>query len=267
MRLRSWLSEPRIRSVDVDSQALIDAQRGILAGKPMLRGVFQEFYDTCIALDRRYFSGQGWRIEIGAGASLFKYYHPEVISTDIKASPHLDEVVDALSMPYPAESVRAIFAINCFHHLPSPDRFFQELERVLVPGGGCVLIDPYFGPLARWVYPRLFATETFDMGQVDWQPAAGDPMGAMKGANQALSYVVLVRDRAIFRDRHPDLELVGMSPLPNYPRYLLSGGLNFRQLLPGATIGVLKVAERAMRPLARAFALHQVIVIRKRPSK
>jgi SAM-dependent methyltransferase len=263
--LHSLLSEPRVRFVDVDSQALLDAHRDILAGKPMLRGVFREFYDTCMALDRRYFSGQGLRIEIGAGVSLFKHYHPEVIATDIKASPHLDEVVDALSMPYPAESIRAIFAINCFHHLPSPDRFFQELERVLVPGGGCVLIDPYFGPLARWVYPRLFDTERFDMCQVTWDPAS-KTMGTMSGANQALSYVVFARDRTIFRDRHPSLELVGMKPLPNYLRYLFSGGLNFRRLLPTAAIEVLRIVEGAMKPLARAFGLHQVIVIRKRPS-
>lgn len=263
MSLRSWLSEPRVQSVDVDSEALLEVHREILAGKPMMRGVFQEFYDTCMTLDRRYFTGQGSRIEIGAGVSLFKRYYPEVTATDIKPSPYLDEVVDALAMPYPAESVRAVFAINCFHHLPSPERFFQELERVLVPGGGCVLIDPYYGPLARWVYPRLFATETFDMGQATWEPAS-DTMGIMKGANQALSYVVFVRDRAIFADHNPGLELVGMNPLRNYPRYLLSGGLNFRQILPAASIGILKLAEKALSPLARAFGLHHVIVIRKR---
>lgn len=263
MSIRSWLSEPRLQSVDVDSEVLLDVHREILAGKPMMRGVFQEFYDTCIRLDQRHFTGQGSRIEIGAGVSLFKHFYPDIIATDIKPSPYLDEVVDALSMPYQAASVRAIYAINCFHHFPSPDRFFGELERVLVPGGGCVLIDPYFGPLARWVYPRLFATETFDMDQPAWEPVPGS-MGVMAGANQALSYVVFVRDRAIFEQRHPDLDLVGMSPLPNYPRYLLSGGLNFRQILPAASIGALKVVEKAMKPFSRAFGLHHAIVVRKR---
>lgn len=263
MSLRSWLSEPRVQSVDVDSEALLDVHREILADKRMLREVFREFYDTCIALDRRHFVGQGSRIEIGAGVSLFKQYYPDVIATDIKPSPYLDGIVDALSMPNPAESVRAIFAINCFHHLQSPERFFGELERVLVPGGGCVLIDPYYGPLARWVYQRLFGSETFDTGQITWERSS-DTAGVMRGANQALSYVVFVRDRAIFRDRHPSLELVGMCPLPNYPRYLFSGGLNFRQILPAASIGVLKVAEKAMGPMARTFGLHHVIVLRKR---
>ena len=64
-----------------------------------------------------------------------------------------------------------IYGMNCFHHFPDPDRFFTELERVLVPGGGCVLVDPYHGPFARWLYPRLFATEGYDTDQVDWTAA------------------------------------------------------------------------------------------------
>jgi SAM-dependent methyltransferase len=265
MSLRSWLSEPRLQSVDVDSAALIDVHREILAGKPMMLGVFREFYDRCMSIDRRYFSGEGSRVEIGAGVSLFKRYYPEIIATDIKPSPYLDDVVDALAMPYQAESVRAIYAINCFHHLPSPDRFFSELERVLVAGGGCVLIDPYYGLLARWLYPRLFDSETFDMSQTTWE-GADHPMGIMTGANQALSYIVFVRDRAIFRDRHPGLQLVDHRPLTNYPRYLLSGGLNFRQILPSAAIGPIKLGERVFSPFARIFGLHHVVVIRKRPT-
>lgn len=264
MSLRSWLAEPRLQSVDVDSGALIDVHREILAGKPMMLGVFREFYDQCMSLDQRYFSGQGLRVEVGAGVSLFKQYYPEVTATDIKPSRYLDDVVDALAMPYQAESVRAIYAINCFHHLPSPDRFFAELARVLVAGGGCVLIDPYYGPLARWLYPRLFDSETFDMSQTSWE-STDDRRGVMSGANQALSYLVFVRDRAIFRDRHPALELVGNRPLTSYPRYLMSGGLNFRQIIPSAAIGPIKLGERVLSPFARVLGLHHVVVIRKRP--
>jgi SAM-dependent methyltransferase len=264
MSLRNWLSEPRLQSVDVDSAALIEVHREILAGKPMMLGVFRDFYDLCMSLDRRYFTGHGLRVEIGAGVSLFKQYYPEITATDIKPSPYLDAVVDALAMPYEAASVRAIYGINCFHHLPSPDRFFSELERVLEPGGGCVLIDPYYGPLSRWLYPRLFDSETFDMDQAGWE-ATDHEIGSMTGANQALSYVVFVRDRGIFRERHPGLELVGNRPITNYQRYLLSGGLNFRQILPSAAIGSLKLSERLMSPWARVFGLHHGVVIRKRP--
>lgn len=262
MGWRDRLSEPAVRSVDVDSDELLEVHRRILASKPMMRGVFDDIYDACMAADRRYFNGAGRRVEIGAGVSLFKQRYPEIISTDIKASSALDAVVDALAMPYEAGTVRAIYGINVFHHLPSPDRFFAELERVLGPGGGAVLVDPYHGPLARWLYPRLFTTEGYDLTQREWD--AGGAMGVMHGANQALSWIVFVRDAALLLERHPGLEVVSRTPLTNYPRYLLSGGLNFRQLLPDAAIPALRACERVARPLARWFGLHHLIVIRKR---
>ena len=262
MSIRSWLSEPRVRSVDVNSPGLIEVHREILASKPMMRSVFRDIYDACMGADRRYFSGDGLRVEVGAGVSLIKEYYPDVIATDIKLSRNIDQVVDALAMPFEAGSVRAIYGLNCFHHLRDPDRFFTELERVLVPGGGCILIEPYYGLFARWVYTRLFDTEGYDLDQVSWE-ASGE-VGVMRGANQALSHVVFVRDRELLRTRHPGLELVGLRPLRCYQRYLLSGGLNFRQLLPSATIGLLKLSERVAAPVAPALALHHMIVLRKR---
>jgi SAM-dependent methyltransferase len=266
MRPSSWLAEPLMRNVDVDSPGLLEVQREILASKPLLSGVFQDFYDSCIVLDRRYFSGSGIRVEIGAGISQFKRRYPDVIVTDIKPGAHLDMVVDALAMPFGDETVRALYAINAFHHFPDPDRFFDELERVLAPGGGCVLIDPHGGALARWLYPRLFATETYDLQQPLWQSSESSH-GVMSGANQALSQIVFVRDLALLRERHPRLEFIGRRPLTNYPRYLLSGGLNFRQLVPSATAGLLRSVERLLAPMAGVLALHEIFVLRKRAGR
>lgn len=262
MSIRRWLAEPRVRDVDVDSSEFVEVHREILASKPMMRSVFRDIYDGCMAADLRYFTGDGLRVEVGAGVSIIKEFYPDVLATDIKPSTHVDMVVDALAMPWGASALRAVYGLNCFHHFPDPDQFFAELDRVLAPGGGCILIEPFYGPFARWLYPRLFDTEGYDLDQVSWK-ASGD-VGVMHGANQALSHVVFVRDRALFRERHPGLELVSMRPLTNYPRYLLSGGLNFRQLLPSATIGLLKFGERVAAPVAPALALHQMIVLRKR---
>jgi len=264
--VRKWLADPRLAGVDLDSDRLVEVHRGILADKPMMLGVFREFYQTCIDLDRRHFAGagEGLRVEIGAGVSLFKQHHPEIVATDIKAAAHLDMVVDALAMPFEAGSVRAIYGINCFHHFPSPDRFFGELERVLAPGGGCVLIEPAFGPVAKFMFRRMFDSEVFEPSQPTWD-ATGE-MGVMQGANQALSYIVFVRDRAEFERKHPGLEIIQRRVLRNYPRYLLSGGLNFRSLLPGAAAPLLKALEWGAGPLAPVLGLHQVIVLRKRPT-
>ena len=83
------------------------------------------------------------RVEIGAGVSGFKALCPDLLTTDIMPAEHLDMVLDAHDMDLADNSVRAIFGINCFHHFRDPEAFFRELQRVLVPGGGCILVEPF----------------------------------------------------------------------------------------------------------------------------
>jgi hypothetical protein len=256
----SRLQEPRLAGLDVDTSDMLEVHRQVLAEKPIMRAVFAEFYDCCIEIDRQYGSGEGQRIEIGAGSSLFSERYPDVVATDIKPHPHLDRVLDAQSMEVDAESVRAIFGINCFHHLPDPMAFFGELDRVLVPGGTCVLIEPYYGPVAGAFYARLFETEGFDRSQATWEDTSRT---IMHGANQALSYVVFKRDRALFEQGCPTLEIIVEEQLTNWPRYLLSGGLNFRQLVPTRSAPALRQLERLLAPASRWLALHHVVALRK----
>jgi SAM-dependent methyltransferase len=255
------LREPRVAGLDVDTSDMLEVHRQVLAEKPIVRAVFAEIYDRCMEIDREHGAGDGLRIEIGAGSSLFSARHPEVVATDIKPHPHLDRVLDAQAMALPDGSARAIFAINCFHHLPDPMAFFRELDRVLRPGGTCVLVEPYHGPLAAAFFARLFETEGFDRSQSTWEDAG---RSIMHGANQALSYIVFTRDRALFERRCPTLDVVVEEPLTSWPRYLLSGGLNFRQLVPTRSASLLRGIERLLAPTARWLALHHVIGLRKR---
>ncbi|HEY0030656.1 MAG TPA: class I SAM-dependent methyltransferase [Bacteroidia bacterium] len=261
-KIRSYLQEPRLIGVDPDSEEMLQIHSKVLYEKPMMRGVFAEFYDTCIALDKKYFGkSNASRIEIGAGVSFFKKQYPEIISTDIKKADNLDMVVDAQNMPFENNSIRAIYGINCFHHFPNPDLFFNELVRVLEKGGGCVLIDPYYGSVAKRFYKNIFDTETFDMTQKEWNNLS---LGFMNGANQALSYIVFRRDKKKFEAKYPDLEIVVQKPLNNYMRYILCGGLNFRQILPSFFSPVIKFFEFLFIPFNTLFALHHIIVIRKK---
>ena len=259
--LRRALAEPRLRGVHVDSTRFVDLHRQILHEKPVMRAVFQEFYEAILRADQRYFSAPGRRVELGAGSSRFGELHPEVLSTDIKRAGHLRAVVDAQALPFRRHAVRSYYGIDCFHHFPDPARFFDQLVELLPPGGGCVLIEPYHGPLAKLFFERLFETERFDKSQRGWTTEGSGPM---TGANQALSYVVFTRDAREFSRRYPDLELVSQAPLTNYPRYVLSGGLNFRSLVPVGLAGAVRVTERVLAPLARWLALHHLIVLRKR---
>ncbi len=259
-KLSKALSDPRLKGVDVDSDKLVEVHRQIMMEKPMMNQVFKDFYNYCIDTDNKYFKGEGQRIEIGAGVSFFKELYPEIISTDIKEAKNLDRVLDALDMDLEDSSIRAFYGLNCFHHFPQPRAFFKELERTLNPGGGCVLIEPFHGPVAAKMYKNLFDTEIFDTHQKEWESDSG----FMLGANQALSYIVFVRDRAKFETEFPNLEIVEIKVMNNYMRYLISGGLNFRSLLPSFMSPIIKFKEFIFRPLNKVFGLHYAIVLRKK---
>jgi len=261
--VRRALIDPRVRDLDVDSPEFSLAHRQVLLGKPLTQQLFRDFYRRCRTLDERFFSGDGKRVEIGSGSGFMSEYYPDVLTSDVKPLPFVQAVFSAEEMPFADGSVRALYAINTFHHLPDPRAFFRELLRVLAPGGGVILIEPYHGPLARRLFASLHATEGFDTTAVEWE--SPDQTGPFSKANQALSYIVFTRDQARFKAEFPTLSLVYDEPHTQL-RYFLSGGVNFRALVPAAAGPLVALAERVLSPLDRWLALQHTIVLRKEPA-
>lgn len=259
-KILDLLSDPSVRDIDLYGISRFEAHKKMLFKKRMLREVFNEFHGMFRRLDHEYLSGDGLEIELGSGVSLMRDTYPSVLATDIVHSPHLDKVLNAEEMDLEDSSVRVIYGQNCFHHFMEPDKFFKELERVLKPGGGFIMLDPYYGPFATFLFKRLFRTEGFDKGYPSWNTPHEGPMN---GANQALSYIIFVRDCNAFEQKYPTLKIVHRQTVGNYLKYLLSGGLNFRQLLPDSFTGLVNVLEKLLSPFNRIFALHHVIVIKK----
>jgi SAM-dependent methyltransferase len=260
--LRALLAEPALAGLDPDSEAFSIAHRQVLDDKPMLRALFVGFYEECFQMDRRWFGAtSGKTLEVGSGTALIKQVRPEVITSDIKALPFVDVVAPADRLPFEPASLRAVYGVNVFHHLPDPRAFFREMLRVLAPGGGVVLIEPFYGPAARVLFQRLHKSEGFDPTVASW--SAPEPGGPFSGANQALSFVVFTRDRRTFESEFSGLELVADRPHTQLS-YLASGGLNFRQLVPRRLTGAVRRLERALEPLDPWIALQHTVVLRKR---
>jgi len=251
---------PEVEQLDLDGSDRLAVHRRILAGKRLLREVFAEFHALFDTLDRTLLTAAGTRVELGAGIAPMRDSFPDVLATDVVAGPGLDRVLNAEQMDFEPGTVRVFFAQNCFHHFPHPDRFFAELERVLPTGGGAILLEPYHGPFAAFLFRRLFTSEGYDKQYPSWETPVSGPM---RGANQALSYLVFVRDRGLFENRYPGLRIVHQAPCGNYLKYLLSGGLNFRQLLPDQASPLLGALQWLLTPLLRLLALHHVVVLRK----
>lgn len=258
--LRRLLVDPRVRALDVDSPEFSLAHRQVLLGKPLVQSLFADFYRRCRSLDERLLTGRGARVEIGSGSGFMAEHYPDVITSDIKPLPFVQLVCSGQQMPFRDNSLRALYAINTFHHLPDPRAFFAELTRVLHPGGGAILVEPYYGPLARQLFKRLHASEGFDEDAPAWESSDTGPFSE---ANQALSYVVFRRDRALFEREFPGLALVLDEP-HTHLRYFLSGGVNFRQLVPTAAGPMVNLAERLLSPLNRVIALQHSLVLVKR---
>lgn len=253
---------PLIADVNIDGDGRLIAHRQILARKQLLREVFIDFHHQFRALDEKYFSVSGSRIELGAGVAPIRESYPDVLATDVVYDPDLDLVLDAENMSLPDGSVRVFYGQNCFHHFSHPRRFFSELDKVLAVDGGAILLEPYYGPFATFLFKRLFKTEGFDKNFPLWETPV---LGPMNGANQALSYIIFIRDRDDFEREYPTLEIVHQELCQNHFKYLISGGLNFRQLLP-TWLGrpVVNFFQRVLSPFNRWTSLHHVIVIRKK---
>ena len=217
-KLRQWLHEPEVRGVDVDDHSLPGIQSVILSEKPLLRSAFETFYCDMACLCDRFFTVEGIEVELGTGTGFFKQLRPALITSDIRNIPHIDMKLDAQAMTLADDSVRCIYAINVFHHLPDPELFFS---------------DRIGGPLS--------------------------------GANQALAHIIFERDLTRFNAMYgTKLEIVYRGYESNALRYLLSGGLTFRQLLPSFMTSPLALIEKLLSPLAHYLSLHQVIVLRRR---
>ncbi|MBX9742861.1 MAG: class I SAM-dependent methyltransferase [Chthoniobacterales bacterium] len=260
--IRNRLKDSRLINVNYDGEDRIRIHNEILCQKKMMQGVFEDFYQLCVTMADKYFCNEGEELEIGSGVSFFKKIRPNLITSDIINAPHLNIILDAQNMSQIKDSsLRSIYAINVFHHFSDPRQFFSELLRVLKPGGGCVLVEPFYGLIAKKFYSNVHQSEHFNPFQKEWESTSD--MGIMSNANQALSYIVFKRDREIFEKEYPTLNIVESNLLYNYLRYFFSGGINFKQLLPNISIPILKMCESLLRPFAHYTALHHIIAIKK----
>ena len=85
----------------------------------------------------------------------------------------------------------------------------------------------------------------------------------MSGANGALPWIVFERDRDRLNRLFPNLERDFVryhTPL----RYLLSGGVSYRQLMPDFSYGFWKVTDTILSRISRQFSMFMTVVLIKK---
>jgi len=225
--IRKLLAHPATRDLSIDDPRTTERRREIIQSNRFLRRIYDEWYRLIAACIPE---GAGGVVELGHGSGFLEQYIPGLITSEVLACPGVDLLLDARRLPFATASLKAIVMVNVLHHVPGIRQFLGEARRCLRPGGSVVMIEPWVSMWARAIYPRLHH-EWFHPEAIDWTfPAAGP----LSGANGALPWIIFESQRRVFESEFPELEIQAVRPCMPF-RYLVSGGVSLRQLMPSAT--------------------------------
>jgi SAM-dependent methyltransferase len=257
--LRRLLAHPLTASLDLDDPATTQLRRQIIASKPFLRAIYDEWYAQLAAALP---PGDGQVLELGSGAGYCAQFIPGLITSEILPCPGVRMVIDATKLPFHADSLRAIVMTNVLHHIQDVRAFFAEAARSLRPGGKILMIEPWITPWSRFVYTRLHH-EPLDPDAPDWTFPSSGPLS---GANGALPWILFERDREKFSREFPQFSIEQIRPFLPF-RYLVSGGVGMRSLMPGFTHGAWTALERALQPQMQRLGMFAFVSLVKTASR
>jgi SAM-dependent methyltransferase len=255
--IKTWLVHPLARVHDLDDPSTTTRRRQIIEQKPFLRDIYIDWYS---AVARAIPPGPGRVLELGSGAGFLRDFVPGLITSETFLCPEISVVLDGLRLPFGAGTLRAIAMTNVLHHLPDVRRFFNEASFCVRPGGAIVMVEPWVTRWSRTVYSRLHY-EPFRPDDTDWEFTSTGPLS---GANGALPWILFERDRARFAREVPGWTVELIEPFMPF-RYIMSGGMSLRPLMPGWTSGFWSRLESAMGEAAARMAMFARIVLRRTP--
>jgi SAM-dependent methyltransferase len=255
--LRSLLGHPRTRHLDLDDPRTTELRRAIIQDKPFLKRVYTDWYRTIAdALPAE----RGPVLELGSGPGFLRDFVPqELVTSERFFCTGVDVILDGQALPFGDGSLRAIVLTDVLHHLPRVRSFFHEAQRSLRPRGIVAMVEPWVTTWSRLVYTRLHH-EPFRPETNEWEfPQAGP----LSSANGALPWVVFERDRNRFEREFPELSIERVAPFMPF-RYLVSGGVSLRTLMPAWTYAGWNSLESSLAPLMHRWAMFAFIVLRRR---
>ncbi len=253
--LRRLLAHPLTAGVEIDDPATTELRKQIIASKPFLRAIYDEWYGM---LASELPAGDGPVLELGSGAGYCERFIEGLIKSEAFAGPNVGLVADAQRLPFADGTLRAIVFTDVLHHMPDAHLFFAEASRCLRSGGKVLMIEPWVTPWSSFIYRNLHH-ETFRPETAGWSFPSNGPLS---GANGALPWIVFVRDRRKFEAEFPSLAIDEIRPFLPF-RYLLSGGVSLRSLAPGFTHGLWAGLEHALEPCMPRLAMFAFVALHK----
>ena len=219
------LRYPFTEKGDIDSPVQAEHHRSLIRNKPFLHKIYQKWYSQIVSSLPPV---PGNVLELGSGGGFLSNYVPQAIRSDVLHLQSLDLVCAAQKLPFKGNSLKAVIMINVLHHIPSVEDFFREASRCLKSKGRIIVVEPWMSCMGRLVYKYLHHEACLPEAH-NWSFSA---QGPLSGANAALPWIVFDRDQDLFAQLFPQLHLCQVTTEVNF-RYLLSGGLSYRSILPG----------------------------------
>lgn len=241
-----------IQELDAVSTSILHSR--IINSKTFLKRVYLDFYRE---IKDSIHPGKEALVEIGSGGGIAKEVITNAITSDVVDLPGIDKVFPAEDMPFEDCAIDGFFMIDVFHHIKDIPGFLNEAARCLKKGGKLVMIEPAITPWSKFVY-RYFHHERVDLAG-GWRQKDS---GRLSVANLAMPWIVFYRDREIFDKAYPSLKIRKLAPHTPF-RYILSGGLSFRQMIPSFTYGSIALLEKLLSPFNFLSAMFLTIEIEK----
>jgi len=245
-----------MRGRDLDDPGTTDLRRQVIRDKKFLRRIYEEWYGM---ISDALPDGNKPVVELGSGAGFLSEYVDGLITSEVFHLPGLNVVMDGGALPFPDASLRGIAMTDVFHHLPDVRSFVAESARCVIPGGRVVMIEPWSTPWSRVIYKNIHH-EPFVPEAKTWEFPASGPLSA---ANGALPWIVFSRDRDKFEAEFPEWSVHTVRPFMPF-RYILSGGVSLRSLMPEVTYGAWQLFETALTPLMPMLAMFTMIILERR---
>lgn len=238
------------------SELLLKRHRVLWEKKPVLRAIYAAWYKEIIRALK-----PGKTLELGGGSGNFKEHFPEAVTSDLIPLPWLDLVLDAHALPLGDASIFNAVLFDVLHHLENPRFFFDDVVRVLHPGGRVLLLEPHVS-LASYPIYRLFHQEPLNMSQDPFELRDPSPDRTPFDSNQALATLFFFRYKRRFQEVYPSLRLIRRRCL-GFFAYPLSGGFDHPCLLPIWALRSVLLMERFFGFLAPILAFRLFVVLEK----
>jgi SAM-dependent methyltransferase len=254
-KLRSLLDHPLTKGLDLDDPKTTELRVRIIREKVFLRRIYDEWYRTiCAAIP----AGEGAVLELGSGAGYFQEFVPEAIQSEVFACSNAHLVADARSLPFRDGSLKAIAMTNVLHHIPDIEQFLREAARCLRKGGRILMVEPWVSGWSRLIYTTLHH-EPFVPEAGEWKIPDSGPLSS---ANGALPWMVFERDRARFEKEFAEFRIVEIRPWNPF-RYLVSGGVSMKTLVPTGSYGAWEALEGLLEPWMGKLAMFAFLAVER----